>query len=192
MTKSTSNARLIHPADAFPFDLAAAERCHGAELTFPGRPDAGGDPWDWWAQEYLGRVDLLLEIPDGTNPDGVYAMTNWYPHGGRSVTLHYRLTEVQRRAALVHEMHHLAAGGVCRSRCPQQEAVVVAETARWLIPDVAELAERLRTMSIAYVAAQYLVPRHLISDRLAALTPAEQLILDEIHGDTRGDCEAAS
>lgn len=171
--------------------MTAAARCHGERLAFPGRPAAGSDPWDWWEAEYLGRVDLVLEIPD-TDRDSVYAMTSWHAHGGRVVTLHYRLTEVQRRAALVHEMHHLAAGGVCRTRCPEQEAVVVAETARWLIPDVAELADQLSRMSTNYVAAQYLVPRFVVSDRLNAATPAEQAVIDEILGDDRGVCRVAS
>lgn len=153
--------------------MIAAEQCH-ITPTFEGRPDAGVDPWDWWWTSFATTIPIYAE-----DLGRLWAMTRWHEAGPR-IVFHYKLTGLQQREALTHEMHHLAIGGVCSSRCPDNERIVAAATARWLLPDVEAMAEQLQRHSMERAARELLVSRRIIWQRIEFLTSIERAAVDEI------------
>jgi hypothetical protein len=154
-----------------------AAACHG-RLTFGDRPPAGTGPWAWWQQSFSRDVPIYSGMPDRANPT-IWAMTTWTDQGAY-VTFHYKLTPLQQTMALAHEMHHLAVGGVCSRRCAANEAKVVRATARWLIPDVVTVAEKMQRMSAGAAARELGVLRSVLWERLWHATSSERAAIDEV------------
>ncbi|WP_375491966.1 ImmA/IrrE family metallo-endopeptidase [uncultured Jatrophihabitans sp.] len=139
--------------------MIAAGRCHD-DVGFTDRPPAGTNPWSWWRDTFASSVVL----DETVNLGRTWGLTLWTA-GQRRVFLHPHLTAAQRRLTIAHEMHHLAIGGVCRARCPEQERHVNAETVRWLLPDVDELQDQ----PVADLAARYKLPEFAVEQRLLEL-----------------------
>ena len=139
-------------------------------MAIDGTPDrfpsstAGGrlarglpDPLAWYARDWA-HVPIVLSGFDG-NP---------YQHGatrferGRpvAIVLHEKLTSVQRRAALAHELHHCAYG--------LDEALIRRLTALWLIPEGLWREAATTGATTAQLAAAFAVTHSVVEDRRAA------------------------
>lgn len=88
---------------------------------------AGWNPWhalrEWQAAELQ-----MVELPSGVDAASC-------PYGDRpAIVLDPSLTQVQRNAALAHELVHLERGGTCAGAGWAEEERVEDEVARRLVP----------------------------------------------------------
>ena len=104
-------------------------------------------------------------------PD-LYGQTTWTDQGA-VIEIALDLGHAQQTMTLAHELGHLVAGTPCRSFCSRNERQVIEWTARYLIPDAADLAERLKSSDVAAVADELGLPPEAVYHRLAYMTPAE-------------------
>jgi hypothetical protein len=159
--------------------MISAGRCHGNEVSFPDRPPAGSNPWEWYWDLMADRGVYLYATKFA---DAKRGLTAWNKDGGAVISLDYRLNAAQRRVTLAHELHHLAIGGICETYCPANEKLVITETARWLLPDIEQVAHLLRKGSVGSTAAKLKVNTGLIFERLDAVTAKERKVLDAVMG----------
>lgn len=123
------------------------------------------DPWVW-LQESFPEVRVWIYVGDD------WGRTIWVD-GEASIYLAHDLGPVQRRATLAHELHHVQRGAPVHPRCERDEMIVRGETARWLLPDVGEVAHTLRDRYAREAARALWVPRFVLMDRLSNMTRDE-------------------
>lgn len=99
--------------------------------------------------------------------------TIWDETGRPTIYLAVDLGPIQTRCTLAHEIMHVEHGAPCRDECPDNEAEVAEATARWLIPDLAVLANHLREKDVRDTARLLRVTRPVLADRLATFTTDE-------------------
>lgn len=96
------------------------------------------------------------------------------------IYLSHRLSKIQRRCVLAHELQHIERGQPCLDRAMLDEQRVVAATARWLLTDFAAVCDVVSRMDIRQAAASLLVTRRVLTDRLDDLNAAEIAQLGEV------------
>lgn len=101
-----------------------------------------------------------------------YARTVW-ADDGPFIELAPDLGPEQQAMSLAHELAHLELGRPCRSFCDTNEREAVAWTARYLIPDIEPLGRLLQRHDVVDTARRLGLPPEAVTDRLAAMTPAE-------------------
>lgn len=93
--------------------------------------------------------------------------------GGPVIHLHERLLQVQARYAVAHATEHLVRGAPCESLRASIEARVLADTARWLLPDLDKVADVLAAYDLRAAASELWVPWQCLVDRLNGLSDDE-------------------
>lgn len=91
---------------------------------------------------------------------------------GRTIEMDRRLSQVQRRCTLAHELMHIRRGHTT-AQPPEVERLVCVETARRLVPLPALTTALAYTTDLDYAAWDLWVTRDVLDDRLEALTDAE-------------------
>lgn len=133
----------------------------------------------WRHLRALPDLDLQWSDDDGLL-DGAHA---WYYHRLRAIVMDKRLTQVERRSALVHELGHAIRGDVpCGSDRldVRQEELVDQWAARKLI-ELPALAEALRWSDRPdEVAEELWVTVDLLEARLRHLHPSEAAYLRRV------------
>ena len=127
--------------------------------------------WNPWRElrDHHSEVELVLtDLPDGV--DG------WTD--GRTVWIDRRLSQVQRRCALAHELQHLRRGVVTDS--PTEERLCDVLAARELIPLHALIDGFQWTQNRDALASHLWVDDYTLDVRLDALDPIEVAELE--HG----------
>ena len=99
--------------------------------------------------------------------------TVWLPNGQAEIHLAHDLSRVQRRCVLAHECRHLERGAPEPADKHADEQATLAETARWLIPDLAVFADLLTSQDVATVAMELDVVPSIVYDRLDGMTRTE-------------------
>lgn len=128
-------------------------------------------PWrrlaEDWPDVQVRHVDLGAR----------WELTRWeQPHP--VIYLHEKLTQVQRRAAVTHATEHLILGPPPTYLRGAVERRVVAATARYLLPDMGQIADALATYDARRAAHELWVPWSVLVDRLNGLTDSES---DYVH-----------
>ncbi len=109
-------------------------------------------------------------------PTGIHGLTQW-PAG--TVTLDRRLSQVQRRCTITHELVHIERGPVPDDDvlAAREESAVEQEVARRLI-ELKPLGEAMAWSQHVSEVADYLwVTEHLVEVRLKHLHPSERAYL---------------
>lgn len=126
-------------------------------------------PWkrlaDDWPQIHVLHEDL-----------GPHRMgsSRWLAGRPVGIVLHRGLSQVERRCVLAHELEHFDRGQPCATLRASIEARVLRDTARYLLPDLDEIAKALATYDSLYQsAAELWVTFPVLVDRLNGLTDAE-------------------
>ena len=123
-------------------------------------------PWQYLDQHHPNITVHLVPLTDR------WGETIWDgPH--IRINLALDLSEIQHRCTLAHELMHVKAGAPCQNLCPDNEAKVIEQTAAWLLPDLDELGATLAQHDIDTAAAELLVTRKLLLDRIHYLTDDE-------------------
>lgn len=127
------------------------------------------DPWMYLMERHPDvRVRLLPPSHLGTR----WGQTLW--HGGvPEIHLAFDLGKIQRRCTLAHELHHVIKGEPCAPLCPDDEADVVEQTARFLLPDLDIIAVTLAKHDLEQSAERLGVTRNVLCDRLDSMTEPE-------------------
>lgn len=110
--------------------------------------------------------DVRIRIRADLGPDA--GRTIWGGPADPEIHLAHDLNRLQRRCTLAHEIRHLERGP-SMAGTPQDEQAVIAATARWLIPDVDELAHELLKYDVTAAAQHMDVLESIIWDRLDTL-----------------------
>jgi hypothetical protein len=87
--------------------------------------------------------------------------------------LAFDLGRIQRRCTLAHELHHVIKGEPCTPLCPDDEADVIEQTARFLLPDLEPVADALSRLDLERAAEALNVTRNVLLDRLDGFTEPE-------------------
>lgn len=128
------------------------------------------NPWQRLAAEWP-HIPVNYEDLGNVHKHGV---SRWAADGKPlEIVLHERLTQVQRRCALAHELAHLDRGAPCESLRASIERRVIAETARYLLPDLDLLAAALAVYDLRRAANELWVTFPVLVDRLRGLTDHE-------------------
>lgn len=150
--------------------VCASSWANGKLSYRPGRLSDVYHPWRRFralARWTLQQADL---------PEGVHGQLRW---STRTVTLDRRLSQVQRRCTIAHELVHIERGPVPCSAwlAEREEAAVEQEVARRLIK-LKDLGEALAWARHASEAADVLwVTEDVLRVRLEHLHPAERAYL---------------
>lgn len=128
---------------------------------------------DPWAQLNESWPSVEVHIANLANQWG---LTVWSATGA-TIYLSHILGRLERRVVLAHEVQHLERGRPCASLSRLDELRVVAATARWLLPDFAEVCEKLAELDLREAAEQLHVTRRVLTDRLDDMNAAERQML---------------
>jgi hypothetical protein len=126
------------------------------------------DPYLELAQKWPA-VKVRIRHDMGTDAGA----TLWLPDETIEIHLAHNLTRVERRCTLSHEIMHIRRGKPPFSRDQADEAAVIRDTARWLIPDLSEFAESLAAEDVSTAAKRFDVINAIIYERLDHLTKFE-------------------
>ena len=100
-------------------------------------------------------------------------------HSTQEVSLRRDLTQAQRRAALLHELEHLAHGPAVVGYVEQDEKATRERAARWLIP-LENLGDALVWANDDHELAEELwVDLGTVRTRLSTLTAEESRLLND-------------
>lgn len=132
------------------------------------------DPWLFLSDRHPD-VKIYLRADLGRR----WGQTVWRD-GMPEIHLAVDLGRIQRRCTLAHELHHVMRGAPCRPLCPQDEADVIDETARFLLPDLAVVAAALAHWDLPAAAERLMVTRNVLTERLDGLTEEEMAELSEM------------
>lgn len=100
--------------------------------------------------------------------------------GVPEIHLAFDLGKIQRRCTLAHELHHVLNGPPCRPLCPDDEADVIEQTARFLLPDLAAVAGVIAMYDVEEAAEVLLVTRNVLTERLDSFTEDEMVKFAEL------------
>lgn len=126
------------------------------------------NPWQRFAEDWPSvRVEYRAV------PGHRHAETYWHRGKPVRVVLDHRLTQVQRRVALSHELEHLDRGAPCETLRASIERRVVKATAKYLLPDLDLLAGMVAVYDLRRAADELWVTFPVLVDRLRGLTDAE-------------------
>lgn len=128
----------------------------------------------WRCCDLPERIAAILGIPVHAVrlPTNLAGVTD-----GTSIWVDHRLTSVERRCTIAHELVHIEAGHT-HHQSPKVEAWVRRRTAEWLIPWEHLWAHR-HSVDLYDIADQLDVTRHVLLDRLHHLTPHQKHRLAE-------------
>lgn len=93
--------------------------------------------------------------------------------GVPEIHIAFDLGKIQRRCTLAHELHHVLNGPPCRPLCPDDEADVIEQTARYLLPELPSIAGAVALHDLTEAAEILNVTRNVLCERLDALTDDE-------------------
>lgn len=127
------------------------------------------NPWQRLAEQWPGIPVVYADL-GSTYRHGI---SRWKHGRPVEIALHERLTQVQRRCALAHELEHLDRGAPCESLRASIERRVLNATARYLLPDLDLLADALSVYDWHRAADELWVTFPVLVDRLKALTDRE-------------------
>lgn len=127
------------------------------------------NPWQRLAEDWPG-IDVRYGDLGSAHRHG---LTRWKRGRPIEVVLHHRLTQVQRRCALAHELEHLDRGAPCESLKATIERRVLNATARYLLPDLELVAHTLDVYGWHRAADELWVTFPVLVDRLRNLTESE-------------------
>lgn len=109
-----------------------------------------------------------------------WEVTRWYADRPPMIALHKDLYQVEARAALTHGIEHLEFGAPCETLRASIERRVIDATARWLLPDVDQIAVAMATYESTHLAAHDLwVPHFVLIDRIKCFTEEEWLVIEK-------------
>lgn len=125
------------------------------------------DPWMYLTERHP-EVKIRLRADLGTR----WGQTVWR-EGVPEIHLAVDLGKIQRRCTLAHELHHVMHGPPCRPLCPEDEAEVLDETARFLLPELHIVVDALAAHDLEHAAESLMVTRNVLTERLDGLTDDE-------------------
>lgn len=128
-----------------------------------------------YLQDRHPEVRIHLRTDLGTR----WGQTIWR-NGVPEIHLAYDLGKVQRRCTLAHELHHVLNGPPCRPLCPDDEADVIEQTARYLLPDLNTVAGAIALHDLTEAAAALNVTRNVLTERLDSFTEDELRTFGEL------------
>jgi len=128
-----------------------------------------------YLQDRHPEVKIFLRHDLGTR----WGQTIWRD-GVPEIHIAYDLGKIPRRCTLAHELHHVLNGPPCRPLCPDDEADVIEQTARYLLPDLAAVAGAIALHDITEAAEILNVTRNVLTERLDSLTEDELFRLGEM------------
>jgi hypothetical protein len=111
---------------------------------------------------------------------GAWGRTVWDEHRHPTVYLSPGLDAIPLRCTLAHEMMHVEFGPPDVDDCPDNEHRVQIETAKWLLPDIVEVADLLAAHDLYETADRLFVTPMVLLMRLAYLEPWERAGLIEL------------
>lgn len=127
------------------------------------------DPWMFLAERH---PDVQVRLLPPAYLGNRWGQTLWRD-GVPEIHIAFDLGRIQRRCTLAHELHHVLRGEPCQPLCPDDEADVIEQTARFLLPDLDQVAEAVAGHDLDTAAERLHVTRHVLTDRLDSLTEAE-------------------
>lgn len=127
------------------------------------------NPWQRLAADWPG-IPVRYEDLGAEHRHG---LSRWFDGRPVEIVLHERLTQVQRRCALAHELEHLERGAPCESLRASIERRVIASTARYLLPNLDLLAEAIAVYDLRRAAHELWVTFPIVVDRLRGLNDRE-------------------
>lgn len=126
------------------------------------------NPWQRFAEDWP-RVTVEYRPIAGHR----HAETYWQRGKPVRVVLDHKLSQVQRRCALAHELEHLDRGAPCESLRASIERRVVKATAKYLLPDLELLAGMLTVYDLRRAADELWVTFPILIDRLRGMSDRE-------------------
>lgn len=127
------------------------------------------NPWRRLAEDWPGVPVVYADLGSQHR----HGLAKWKRSRPVEIALHERLTQVQRRCALAHELEHLDRGAPCETLRASIERRVLNSTARYLLPDVDLLADMLNMYDWHKAADEMWVTFPVLVDRLKNLTGRE-------------------
>lgn len=124
------------------------------------------DPWQTL------RDQPHLDLVWGGLPAGWRGATD-----GHTIWIATGLTQRERRSALAHELAHIRLGLIGPQSTSCEERVREA-TARWLLPDLAVVADAMADSTPEAAALDLWVADDVLATRLAHLTDGERAYID--------------
>lgn len=133
------------------------------------------NPWQRLAEEW---PHVSVTYADLGSPYK-HGATRWKAGRPVAVILHERLTQVQRRCTLAHELEHLDRGSPCESLRASIEQRVIRATAKYLLPDLSLIADAVGLYDLHRAADELWVTFPVLVDRLRAMTDAELRMISD-------------
>jgi hypothetical protein len=127
------------------------------------------NPWRRLAEDWPGVPVVYADLGSQHR----HGLTRWKRGRPVEVALNEHLTQVQRRCALAHELEHLDRGAPCETLRASIERRVLNATARYLLPDLALVADTLDVYGWHRAADELWVTFPVLVDRLKNLTDRE-------------------
>jgi uncharacterized protein DUF955 len=128
--------------------------------------DVHPNPWQRLARDWPAVDVHYAELGQ------VWGRTRW-TRDGALIILNQRLTQVQRRVTIAHELEHLDRGAPCATLRASIEQRVLTDTARYLLPDIDAVAEAVAVYDLRRAANELWVTFPVLVDRLRALSAAQ-------------------
>lgn len=129
------------------------------------------DPWQRLGRHYpavaVRYADLGMD----------WGRALWLDGRPMEIVMHQRLTQVQRRVTLAHELEHLDRGAPCDTLRATIERRVLDATARYLLPDLDLVARTVAVYDLHRAAHELWVTVPVLIDRLRGLSVSE---LDQV------------
>lgn len=129
-------------------------------------------PWDILAD--MPEIDLVWTADD----DLLEGAEAWYDPDVKTIYMDSRLKRLVARCALAHELAHIVRGDErCDNAFYDQRRETAADrlAARWLLPDLDELAlEIATTESMGHAASSLRVTLDIFEARIDGLHPSER------------------
>lgn len=145
------------------------------------------DPW-----QYMDEHHPDIPVRFRTDLGDKWGETVWID-GHPEIHLAVDLGAIQARCTLLHEIGHVERGAPCRPYCPDDEAQVSERTARWMLPDITEIAHHLREGDLRDAARLLGVTRLVLTERLQTMTDEELHALRRaMAGEPRPPTDAAA
>lgn len=131
------------------------------------------NPWrrfaEDWPQLHVEYADLGFR----------HGLTRWVGCHPVAVVLHSALTQRQRRVAIAHECEHLDRGRPCETLRATIEQRVLDATAKWLLPDLDQIAEIVAVYDLHQAAEALWVTYPCLVDRFRCMSNDElEYVLD--------------
>lgn len=127
------------------------------------------NPWQRLAEEWPRVALIYSEKMLPTH----WGESRWKQGKPVGIVLNHKLTQVQRRCALAHELEHFNHGAPCGTIRSHIERRVLKSTALYLLPNLDEIADALADNSVHAAAEDLWVTWSVLVERLRTMSDAD-------------------